>query len=98
MEGERMAQATGTTDVPPFTVGIVLYDGCDLLDVAGPNEVFGFMNLQYGRPSDRTVQVITLAQGSAPVKAGGLTVTPQYAFGDKHPPADLLFVPGGGGD
>ncbi len=78
---------------PVFTVGIVLYPGADLLDVAGPHEVFGFFD---GAVINRTIQVATVGQSKAPMRtAGVLKVVPQYDFTD-CPPIDLLFVPGGG--
>lgn len=78
--------------LPAFTVGIVLYPGFDLLDVAGPNEVFNFFD---GGVIGRTVQVISVARTLAPIPVGGVTVTPGFTF-DNAPPIDLLFVPGGG--
>jgi cyclohexyl-isocyanide hydratase len=78
---------------PTFTVGIVLYPGFDILDVAGPHEVFGFFD---GAAIGRTVKVATVAQTKAALPTSGvLRVLPEYDFGD-CPPIDLLFVPGGG--
>jgi cyclohexyl-isocyanide hydratase len=78
---------------PTFTVGIVLYPGFDILDVAGPHEVFGFFD---GAVIGRTVKVATVAQTKAALPTSGvLQVLPEYDFGD-CPPIDLLFVPGGG--
>ncbi|KRA59329.1 AraC family transcriptional regulator [Caulobacter sp. Root655] len=78
---------------PVFTVGIVLYPGFDILDVAGPHEVFGFFD---GAVIGRTVKVATVAQTKAALPTSGvLRVLPEYDFGD-CPPIDLLFVPGGG--
>jgi cyclohexyl-isocyanide hydratase len=80
--------------LPPFTVGIVLYPGFDLLDVAGPNEVFTFFDAGV---IGRTSQVISVAKDLTPLPIGGVTVTPRYTFDDPNRPAiDLLFVPGGG--
>jgi cyclohexyl-isocyanide hydratase len=76
-----------------FTVGIVLYPEFDLLDVAGPYEVFTFFD---GAVIDRNVQVVTVAEQKSPVKAaGGLMVTPGFDF-HGCPPLDMLFVPGAG--
>ena len=78
---------------PVFTVGIVLYPGFDILDVAGPHEVFGFFD---GAAIGRTVKVATVAQTKASIQTSGvLKVLPEYDFTD-CPPIDLLFVPGGG--
>ncbi len=78
---------------PDFTVGIVLYPGFDILDVAGPHEVFGFFD---GAAIGRTVKVATVAQSKAAIPTSGvLKVLAEYDFQD-CPPIDLLFVPGGG--
>src|ERR1700728_944271 len=76
-----------------FTVGIVLYPDFDILDVAGPFDVFTFFD---GAAIGRQVQVVTVAQSKAPITAtGGLVVTPGYDF-ESCPPIDLMFVPGAG--
>src|SRR5262249_14809456 len=62
-------------------------------DVAGPYDVFTFFD---GALIGRTVEVVTIAQHKAPVKAtGGLVVTPGFDFAGR-PPVDLLFLPRGG--
>ena len=76
-----------------FIVGIVLYPDFDLLDVAGPYDVFTFFD---GEIINREVQVITVAEHKAPLAAsGGLLVTASHDF-RSCPPIDLLFVPGAG--
>ncbi|PLR23332.1 DJ-1/PfpI family protein [Caulobacter zeae] len=78
---------------PPFTVGIVLYPGVDILDVAGPHEVFAFFD---GEVIDRTIQVATVAATTDPIQTSGvLKVVAQYEY-DAAPHIDMLFVPGGG--
>jgi cyclohexyl-isocyanide hydratase len=79
--------------LPDFTVGILLYANCDLLDIAGPNDVFDFFDASV---IGRTSRVASVAGAKAPLGGiGAMTVTPQYDFED-CPPIDLLFVPGGG--
>jgi cyclohexyl-isocyanide hydratase len=81
------------TETPAFTVGIVLYPDFDLLDIAGSYDVFTFFD---GTIIGRNVQVVTVAEHKAPVKAtGGLLVTPDYDF-ECCPPLDMMFVPGAG--
>jgi cyclohexyl-isocyanide hydratase len=76
-----------------FTVGIVLYPDFDLLDVAGPYDVFTFFD---GGTINRDVQVVTVGEHKAPIAAvGGLMVTPSHDF-TTCPRIDLLFVPGAG--
>lgn len=70
---------------PQVRVGIVLFDGVEIIDFAGPYEVFGTTG--FG--------VVTLSPDGKPVKtAMGLTVTPDASFADA-PPFDVLLVPGG---
>jgi cyclohexyl-isocyanide hydratase len=75
-----------------FVVGIVLYPGFDLLDVAGTCEVFGFVDSSLaGRP----IKVITVAADPQLASLAPLTVKPSCTF-DDDPKIDLLFVPGAG--
>lgn len=70
---------------PEVRVGIVLFDGVQIIDFAGPYEVFG--NAGFG--------VTTLSHDGKPVTtAMGLAVTPDAAF-DAAPAFDVLLVPGG---
>ena len=84
------------------TVGILIFDGVEVLDFAGPFEVFSRTRLAPGaeaRRSDESApfQVFTVAKSRAPIATtGGLQVIPHYAFGDA-PAIDLLVVPGGFG-
>jgi putative intracellular protease/amidase len=67
-------------------VAILVFDGVQTIDFAGPYEIFDTL------PEYR---VFTVAESLDPVTAeGGLRVVPNYAFGG-HPPADVLVVPGG---
>ena len=93
-EIQIMAKATARKPRRTFTVGIVLYPDFDLLDVAGPYDVFNFFD---GTVINRQVQVVTVAEHKAPLAAsGGLHVMPSHDF-RTCPPIDLLFVPVGGG-
>jgi transcriptional regulator GlxA family with amidase domain len=84
------------------SVGILIFDGVEVLDFAGPFEVFSRTRLVPGadsRRSDDTApfRVFTVARTRAPIVAtGGLIVTPACAFADA-PAIDLLVVPGGFG-
>lgn len=87
------ADDTGGGGRPPFTVAIVLYPGCDLLDVAGPNEIFSFFS---GLPAGQGLRLITVGASTAAIPVvGALSVVPQYDFAGA-PKIDLLFVPGSG--
>jgi transcriptional regulator GlxA family with amidase domain len=85
-----------------FRVGILIYDGVAVLDVAGPFEVLSRARLEPGVESRRNEEaalfdVFTVARTREPVTAtGGLVLVPRHAFADA-PPIDLLLVPGGFG-
>jgi putative intracellular protease/amidase len=83
-------------------VGILLFDGVEVLDFAGPFEVFSRTRFNPGvesRRSDATApfRVFTVARKAEPVAAtGDLQLTPRYSF-ETAPSIDLLVVPGGYG-
>jgi cyclohexyl-isocyanide hydratase len=77
---------------PPFIVGIVLYPGFDLLDVAGMNEVWSFVDSSLMK---RPIKVITVAADKELTALAPLKVKPSCTFAD-DPRIDLLFVPGAG--
>jgi putative intracellular protease/amidase/YHS domain-containing protein len=69
----------------PRKVAILVFNGMELLDFAGPAEVFGSAGFQ----------VRTVAATRTPVKCMGLvTLTPHYTF-DDCPPPDIIVIPGG---
>lgn len=79
-------------EASPFIVGIVLYPGFDLLDVAGTNEVFSLADSSLlGRP----IKVLSVAAEKQVSVLAPMTVTPSNTFAD-CPKLDLLFVPGAG--
>ncbi|MGH7266032.1 MAG: DJ-1/PfpI family protein [Candidatus Rokuibacteriota bacterium] len=85
-----------------WNVGILVFDGVEVLDFAGPFEVFSRTRLVPGPESRRSedtapFHVFTVAKTAAPVTAtGGLRVIPHHGFADA-PPIDLVLVPGGFG-
>ena len=85
-----------------WTVGILIFDGVEVLDFAGPFEVFSRARTIPGADSRRTEDsapfvVFTVGRSTAPVTAtGGLSVAPRYSF-TNVPRIDLLVVPGGFG-
>jgi transcriptional regulator GlxA family with amidase domain len=75
----------------PQTVAILLFNNVELLDFAGPFEVFSVA----GRKGAFDVQ--TVAETMVPIRTrGGLTVTPDASL-DATPKADVLVIPGGQG-
>ena len=85
-----------------WNVGIVLFPDVEVLDFAGPFEVFSRVRSIPGIESRRTddnapFRVFTVARTRTPLRTtGGLVVTPEFGF-DDHPPIELLLVPGGFG-
>jgi transcriptional regulator GlxA family with amidase domain len=77
-----------------LTVGIYLFDAVEVLDFAGPFEVFSTASRVYP-VSPKPFQVITIARGSPFITArGGLRVRASHTT-DSHPPIDVLVIPGG---
>jgi transcriptional regulator GlxA family with amidase domain len=77
-----------------YRTAILLFDEVEVLDFAGPFEVFSVTGR---RRKLEPFEVFTVAERHAPVRArNSLVVTPTYAFAD-CPPPDILVVPGGYG-
>jgi transcriptional regulator GlxA family with amidase domain len=85
-----------------WNVGILVFDDVELLDFAGPFEVFSRVRLEPGVASRRTddsapFEVFTVAKTRAPIRTvGSVEVVPRHGF-DDAPRIDLLVVPGGFG-
>ncbi len=73
---------------------ILIFDDVEVLDFAGPFEVFSVTN----ELSDYSLlNVYTVAREKAPITArNGLSVNPDYSI-DQAPQPDILIVPGGSG-
>jgi len=75
-------------------VAILLYDDVEVLDFAGPFEVF---NVTAEMVDNTPFAVYTVAVDSMPVMARGkLSVNPTYSI-DDCPAPDILIIPGGWG-
>src|SRR3990172_11340000 len=81
-----------------WTIGIYLFDGAEVLDFAGPFEVFSTAARVHGRqepPSPPPFVVVTVGHGPGPIVArGGLRVQPAFGM-QAHPQLDVLIIPGG---
>ncbi len=76
------------------TVAILLFDEVEVLDFAGPFEVFAVTD---ELADHRFFHVVTVAERKRAIRArNGLSVNPDYSFAD-CPPPDILIVPGGQG-
>jgi transcriptional regulator GlxA family with amidase domain len=76
-------------------IGLLLFEGVDLLDVGGPYEVFlTASRLVHRDGGEPPFEVVTLTAGGGPVTAyGGLGLRPQAAVADSGP-LDVVVVPG----
>lgn len=79
-----------------LTVGILVFDEVEVLDFAGPFEVFSTASRVRSRAGAGVpFRVLTVAKSSSTVRArGGLQIHPHHRLGD-HPKLDVLVVPGG---
>jgi transcriptional regulator GlxA family with amidase domain len=88
--------------VEKINTGIFIFEGVEVLDFAGPFEVFSRTRLLPGTESRRSedtapFEVFTIAATREPVRAtGGLCVLPHHDFASA-PRVDLLVIPGGFG-
>ena len=80
--------------IEPARVQVLLFDDVEVLDFAGPFEVFGVTGL---RPGPAPFFVETVGLTSAPIRArGGLEVQPSTTMNDAGA-CDVLVLPGGYG-
>jgi transcriptional regulator GlxA family with amidase domain len=78
----------------PIPLGILLFDGVEVLDFAGPFEVFSLAETADGQ---KAFDVKTVSEtGSMITAAGGLKIQPEYSF-KSAPNFEVLIVPGGYG-
>jgi transcriptional regulator GlxA family with amidase domain len=83
----------------PLTVGILIFDQVEVLDVAGPFEVLAVTRLNEERRQEELspFRVLLVSENMDQVSAiGGLRFTPDVTK-DNCPELDLLIVPGGWG-
>lgn len=77
-----------------YTVGILLFDDVEVLDFAGPYEVF---SVTEDEQAVKGFKVVTISETGEMIRArNGLKVEPDYHF-ENHPNLDVLVVPGGYG-
>ena len=81
-----------------INVGIFLYNEIEVLDFAGPFEVFSTasrVNSRISKNSESLFNVFTVAEDQNPIFArGGLQIIPKHSISD-HPEINLLIIPGG---
>src|SRR5439155_12370905 len=82
---QKAAEAALANRSASRKVGILIFNGVEIIDYTGPWEVFGAADFD----------VYTVAETKDPVTtAMGMTVVPKYTFADAPQP-DVLLVPGG---
>jgi transcriptional regulator GlxA family with amidase domain len=74
-------------------VGILLFDNVEVLDFAGPFEVFSVTGQRDG---DGYFKVFTISENDVVEAVNGLKIMSDYRL-DNHPEIDILVVPGGYG-
>ncbi len=77
-----------------ITIGILLFDDVELLDFAGPYEVFSVTN---ELNNYQLFNIFTISENGEMIKTiNGLKVLPDYSIND-CPSIDILALPGGDG-
>ena len=90
-------RATAAEPRAPYTrnVAIVLYEGVELLDFAGPGEVFQAAGGIGAVDGARAFRVYTVATSKEPLTSQNFVkVTPEFSFADAPRP-DVVVIPGG---
>lgn len=82
-----------------YSVGIFVFDNVEVLDFAGPYEVFTTASRVYGKQnllsSVTPFEVFTIGKTKEPIHArAGLKIDPNFDF-NTHSKIDVLLIPGG---
>lgn len=77
------------------TVGILLFNEVEVLDFAGPFEVFSIATLLKSNEKPFIVKTIS-EDGELVTARNGLKVKPDFSFSN-HPSLDIVVIPGGFG-
>lgn len=94
MTNQTARSETAAPRTSPRNVAILIFDDVEVLDFAGPYEVFNVAS-DSARPAPFYVYNVGLTPN--PVSARGrFTVTPRYTI-DNCPDPDILIIPGGHG-
>jgi transcriptional regulator GlxA family with amidase domain len=77
-------------------VAIVVYNGVEILDFAGPAEVFAAASGRGANGQERAFNVYLVSKTRTPIVSQGfIDVTPDYSIADSPKP-DIIVLPGGG--
>jgi transcriptional regulator GlxA family with amidase domain len=86
------------SDAAQYVIGIPVYKGVDLLDVAVPYELFNWMAILEPAPKPQRVVRLLSVDGSAVTTRDGLSLGGDLESLHSAAPVDLLWVPGGDPD
>ena len=79
-------------------IGIYIFDQVEVLDFAGPFEVFTTATrvfLKHAKGTKAPFEVVTIARTKAAIRArAGLVIAPDFTI-ENHPKLDALLIPGG---
>ncbi len=78
-----------------YKVAVFLFNEVEVLDFAGPFEVFSIAGLR--TMAEAPFHVFTVAQFETIQARNHLTIKPTYTF-ENAPNADIILIPGGGGN
>src|SRR5690606_29426159 len=84
---DKKSTGLSLTGCKPLSIGMVLYPGFTLLDLAGPQTAFGL---------NGTTHLLWKTMDAVPTDMG-VSVNPTRTFADAPENLDVLFVPGGFG-
>jgi len=94
-----MISVTANADAPPEkvaeprNVAILIFNGVEVLDFAGPTDVFAHVRDPQGKV---VFKLYAVAKSMEPITSQGFVkITPNYTFAD-CPKPDILVIPGGG--
>lgn len=95
-----MPDHTAANSPPARLISVVAYPGAEILDIAGPLEVFAFASLalqRQGRRNDPGYRIEVLAAEPGPVQTlSGMQIIADRAYTDAGEGIDTLLVPGSG--
>jgi transcriptional regulator GlxA family with amidase domain len=89
------ATASAAPGPAPRNVAIVIYEGVEILDFAGPAEVLDAAGTFASPGGGTALNVYTVSKSTKPLKSQGfITILPEYSI-ENAPRPDLVVVPGG---
>jgi transcriptional regulator GlxA family with amidase domain len=81
--------------LPPFLIVIPIYDGVDLMDIAAPREIFGWLATDESFQRDVIIEYVGRKEGTFTTN-NGVIITAESTFCDAHvQQPNLIWVPGG---